>query len=292
MNTKLERKFTPKKTIEVENKATPSKAGIYFLLITFAILCLYPVLWLLINSFKSNTQLFANPWNLPGKPDLSNYINAWKIGNVGTYFINSCIVTITACAITVFLGSTTAYAISRMRWRLSKYVMGLFLIGIMIPTHSLLIPLFSMFQKVRITNTFLALILPYVGTSMPMTIFILTGFFGSLPRELEEASVIDGCSLPKLFIKVIMPISIPGVVTVAVYTFIQIWNDLLFALVFMTDNNKMTLPVGLTNFVGLHSTDYTGMIAAIVVTVVPSILVYIFMHDKIIAGMTAGAVKG
>lgn len=265
---------------------------IYVLLGIIAIMCLYPLLWLLLNSFKTNSELFGNPWGLPKAFTIENYTKAWTVGNVGVYFFNSSMVTVISSSISILLSVTAAYAISRMKWKLSGVVLLVFLIGVMVPNHSTLIPLFSMFQSAKILNSYTALILPYVAFGLPIAIFLLTGYFESIPRELEEAALIDGCKLPQILFRIIIPISKPTIVTVLVSNFITMWNDLLFALVFMTDTKKMTLPVGLTQFVGRYGVDYTGMIAAIIFTVVPSILVYVFLHDKIIAGMTSGAVKG
>ena len=179
-----------------------------------------------------------------------------------------------------------------LKWKLSKLTLSIFLLGMMIPAYGALIPLYSIFNKINILNTYLAVIIPHITFALPTAIFILSGFFIAIPRELEEAAIIDGCSLIQAFRKVIAPIVLPGVVTVTVITFIGAWNDLLFSQIFLTDEDMMPLPIGLTKFQGIYATDFVGMIAAIVVTVVPVIIVYIILHKKIIDGMIAGAVKG
>ena len=194
--------------------------------------------------------------------------------------------------VAVILSCMVSYAIVRMQWKLSKVTLNIFLLGMMIPVYATIIPLFSMFNKVGLLNTHLAVILPHIGVAFPLAIFIMTGFMGALPRELEEAAVMDGCNIYRLFFKIVMPISRSSIVTVAVVTFIGVWNDLLLPQIFLTDAEKMTLPVGLTEFQGQYATDYLVEIAAVIITIIPSIVVYIWLHKHIMEGMVAGAVKG
>lgn len=264
----------------------------YLVLIIFTITCLYPVVWLFLNSFKTNNELLMDPWGLPQSFDAVNYIDAIREGHIFQYFGNSVIIAVSAVLISVVLSSMASYAIARMHWKLSKFAMNVFLLGMMIPVYAMVIPLFSMFNKMGLLNTHMAVIIPNIAISFPMAIFIMTGFMDSLPKELEEAAVVDGCNIYQIFGKIIMPISKSSVVTVAVVTFINIWNDLLLPQIFLTDSSKMTLPVGLTEFQGQYSTNYVTMIAAVIITVIPSIVVYIALHKNIMEGMVAGAVKG
>jgi len=264
----------------------------YIVLILFTVVFLYPILWLLINSFKTNAELFQSPWALPASFALENYERALTEGNIGRYFINSIIVTVGVVVAATLFSAMAAYGLSRLRWKLSGFVLSVFLLGMMIPTHATIVPLFSMFNQLKINNTYLAVIIPHVVFALPIAILILTGFFKSIPWEMEEAAVMDGCSIPNCFFRIICPMATPSIVTVAVITFITAWNDLLFPQIFLADPNMMTLPVGLTTFQGRYSTDYVGMIAAVVITIIPSIIIYSVLHDKIIDGMTAGAVKG
>ena len=264
----------------------------YIFMILFFIACIFPLIWLIINSFKTQDNFFANPWGFPDSWTLENYKHALVDGNIGRYFMNSVIVSIISVFVTIVLSVMASYGVTRLKWKFSKLTLSLFLLGMMIPAYGSVIPLYSMFNKLGLLNHYIAVIIPHVTFALPTAIFIMTGFFVSLPNELEEAAIIDGCSLLQAFRKVIVPVVVPGVVTVAVISFIGIWNDLLFSQIFLTDRDKMPLPIGLTEFQGIYSTDYVGMIAAIVVTVVPVIVVYIILHEKIIDGMVAGAVKG
>lgn len=264
----------------------------YIALGTFTITCIYPIIWLVISSFKTNEELFANPWGLPSVLGLDNYISAVVDGKIGTYFMNSVIIAVIAVTAGALFSCMAAYAISRMKWKLSKVMMNVFLLGMMIPAYATIIPLFNMFNKVNLLNTHASVIIPHIANSFPMAIFILTGFFVSIPRDIEEAAVMDGCHIYRIFYQIIMPISKSSVVTVAVIVFINIWNDLLLPQIFLTDQSKMTLPVGLTAFQGQYATDYVAMIAAVVLTIIPSVIVYILLHRNIMEGMVAGAIKG
>ncbi len=264
----------------------------YVVLIFFTILCLYPLLWLFLSSFKSNSELYSNPWGLPESFSLVNYMQAITEGHILQYFGNSVIIAVSAVVVAVLLSSMVSYAIMRMQWKLSKAALQVFLLGMMIPVYAMIVPLFSMFTKMHLLNTHLAVIIPHIGISFPMAIFIMSGFMGALPKEMEEAAVMDGCNIYQIFFKIIMPISQSSIVTVAVVTFINIWNDLLLPQIFLTDSSKMTLPVGLTEFQGQYTTNYVVEIAAVIITIIPSIIVYIWLHKHIMEGMVAGAVKG
>ncbi|MDR1539109.1 MAG: carbohydrate ABC transporter permease [Clostridiales bacterium] len=241
-------------------KRTLHRVPQYIALVFFLLLFLYPIVWLVINSFKTKAELFASPWTLPSSLEWDNYRRAVVDGNIGRYFVNSSIVAFAVVTCATLLSAMAAYGLTRLKWKLSKLVLSIFLLGMMIPAHATIVPLFSIFSVIGINNTYLAVIVPHVVFAMPIAICVLSGFLSTIPRELEEAAVIDGCTIPKAFFGVICPISAPSLVTVAVITFITAWNDLVFPQIFLSDPNITTLPVGLTAFKGRYSTDYTGMI--------------------------------
>ena len=261
----------------------------YVLLIGFTILCIYPLVWLFLASFKTNNELYTNTWGLPEQWSMTNYVNAVVKGGVFRYFGNSVIIAVSAVLVTVILATMASYAIARMHWKLANLTHSIFLLGMMIPIYALVIPLFSIFKGMGLLDTHLAVIIPQIAVGFPMAIFIICGFMRSIPTELEEAAIIDGCTVFQCFFKIILPIAKSSVVTVAVVQFINVWNDLLLPRIFLTDSSKMTLPVGLTNFQAMYSTDYVGMIAAVIITIIPSIVVYILLHKQIMEGMVAGA---
>ena len=264
----------------------------YILLIIFTLMCLYPLFWLFLSSFKENTELYMNPWGFPAQWRPDNYVNAIVKGKVLEYFMNSVIIAVSSVIMISILATMVSYAITRMQWKLSRLVYNIFLAGMMIPIYAMIIPLFSIFKNLGLLDNYLSVIIPHIAIGLPMSIFIICGFMQGIPGELEEAAIIDGANIYQCFAKIILPISKSSIVTVAVVQFINIWNDLLLPRIFLTSAKKMTLPVGLTNFQAQYSTDSVGMIAAVIITIIPSIIVYILLHRQIMEGMVAGAVKG
>jgi raffinose/stachyose/melibiose transport system permease protein len=189
-------------------------------------------------------------------------------------------------------GSMAAFAIARMRWKLAKPCMTYFLLGMMIPVHCVMIPLFTRFAKIGLSNSLTGLILPYLTFSLPTTIFIMTGFFEGMPNELIESACIDGASIYEIFFKIALPLSRTGLFVTGLMTFVANWNELLLAMVFISDDNKKTLPVSLSKFVGPYNTNYSQMFAAIIIAIIPTVVVYCAFSNQIVDGLTAGAVKG
>ncbi len=265
---------------------------IYLFLILLAVVYIGPLLWVVLVSFKTNAEIFQNPFSLPKMLQWDNYKIAWSAGKLGSASINSIFICVIALIISILVGSMAAFAIGRMRFKLANPLLTYFLIGMMIPVHSLLIPLFVSFSRMNLTDNLLALILPYVTFSLPMTIYILVNFFKGMPRDMFEAACIDGCSIYQCFFKIALPLAKTGMFVTGLMTFVANWNELLLAMVFISDVKKKTLPVTLTYFVGPYSTNYVQMFAAIVIAVVPSIVVYCCFSNQIVDGLTAGAVKG
>lgn len=276
-------------------KIKPSQIRSTIIIVLLSIVSLtylYPLLWLIINSLKTDTEMFTDPWSVVPSFQVSNYRTAWISGKVGTGFFNSVIVSVISVGLTIIIASMAAFALKRFKWKLSGFVMGVFLVGIMIPIHSTLIPLFMVFNRVKLLNSYISLILPYVAFALPTSIFILGGFMATFPKEIEEAAVIDGCSMKGVFWRMIFPLSKSSIATISIFNFVNAWNELMFALIFMSDDNKMTLPVSLTRFKGQYSTSWTIQLAAVVIMVLPSLITYFFLNDKIIKSLTIGAVKG
>ena len=265
---------------------------IYLFLILLAVVYIGPLLWVVLVYFKTNAEIFQNPFSLPKMLQWDNYKIAWSAGKLGSATINSIFICVIALIISILVGSMAAFAIGRMRFKLANPLLTYFLIGMMIPVHSLLIPLFVSFSRMNLTDKLLALILPYVTFSLPMTIYILVNFFKGMPRDMFEAACIDGCSIYQCFFKIALPLAKTGMFVTGLMTFVANWNELLLAMVFISDVKKKTLPVTLTYFVGPYSTNYVQMFAAIVIAVVPSIVVYCCFSNQIVDGLTAGAVKG
>ena len=275
-----------------KKKSKISTKIIYIFLSILAVVYLLPLVWVVYVSLKDDKTLFVSHWALPEKLMFENYSFAWTAGRLGVATLNSALVCGVTLILCLLVGSMAAFAIGRMRWKLSGVVMTYFLTGMMIPVHCILIPVFTRFSKMHLTNSQIGLILPYLTLSLPITIFIMTGFFQSLPNELFESACIDGCSIYRSFTHIALPLSKTGLFVTGLMTFVANWNELLLAMVFISDDSKKTLPVSLSKFVGPYNTNYSQMFAAIVIAIIPTIIVYCMFSNQIVEGLTAGAVKG
>ena len=273
-------------------KVTLPKVLIYIFLVFMAILYLAPMLWVFNVSFKTNAEIFTAPFALPKAPTMENFTFAWTAGRLGIATLNSFIVCVITLILSMVVGSMAAFGIARMRWRGSKLALTYFLTGMMIPVHCVLIPLFTRFAKVHLTNSLSGLVLPYLTFALPITIFIMVGFFEGMPNELIESACIDGATIFQIFFRVALPLGKTGLFVTGLMTFVGNWNELLLAMVFISDDFKKTLPVSLSKFVGPYNTNYSQMFAAIIIAIVPTIIVYCMFSNQIVDGLTAGAVKG
>ena len=273
-------------------KALAWKIVIYIFLVLMAFLYLAPLVWMFFVSLKTNTEIFKSPFALPEEIQLGNFIFAWTAGKLGIATLNSAIVCVTALILNIIIGCMASFALGRLRFKMSGAVMTYFLIGMMIPIHCILIPSFKTFSNMHLYNSLLGLIIPYTVVSLPTTIFIMTGFFKNMPNEMFEAACIDGCSIYKIFTSIALPLSKTGIFVTALMAFVGNWNELLLAMVFISDDAKKTLPVALSKFVGPYNTNYTQMFAAIIIAILPTIIVYCCFSNQIVDGLTAGAVKG
>lgn len=268
------------------------KTLIYVFLTIVAIIYIAPLLWVFLVSFKTNKEIFTSPFALPESFYLDNFTFAWTAGKLGIATLNSFIVCGVTLILSMLIGSMAAFAIGRLRWKLSKPCMTFFMIGMMIPVHCVLIPLFTRFAKFGLSNSLTGLVIPYLTFSLPVTIFIMTGFFESMPNELVESACIDGATIYEIFFKIALPLSKTGLFVTGLMTFVANWNELLLAMVFVSDDAKKTLPVSLSKFVGPYNTNYSQMFAAIIIAIIPTVIVYCIFSNQIVDGLTAGAVKG
>ncbi|GIP25881.1 ABC transporter permease [Paenibacillus sp. J23TS9] len=252
----------------------------------------YPLLWLVLYSLKTNEEILSGSFfALPHSFQWSNYSAALE-GNYVRYLLNSLFVTSVTMATVILLSSLCAFAISRFRWKYGQVVMLLFLVGMMIPMQATLLPLMIIFKNIHVLNTHLSLILPYVAFAMPIAVFILSGFMKSIPHEIEESAVIDGANVGRIFWSIILPVSVPPVMTVCILTFINIWNEYILAATFISSEKLKTLPFGVNSFVSQYSVNYGAIGAYLVLGALPVIIIYFLLADKITQGMVAGAVKG
>ena len=276
-------------------KSKKRSTGQYICFVIFVIVALiniYPLVFSIFCSFKGNLEIFSSFTSLPKRLRFENYVTAWKVGNIGRYFLNTIILSVGTLVIAGLFGAMASYVLAKFRFRGKSKIYLLFISGMMIPIQAVLIPLSYIFGKLGIMNNYPVLILLYSAFCFPMTVLVLTGFMNGIPTELEEAMVIDVASIFQVFFKMILPLSVPGIVSVSIFNFIQVWNNLLFPLIFISDKNKGTISMGLLAFFGEYSTDYSSSMAGICLTTIPVIIAYVFFQEKIENGLMSGAIKG
>lgn len=264
------------------------------LVIAIVVVQVYPLAWLLVTSLRPAQDFAAgNPFGLPSSLTLDNYARAFELADLPQYILNSFIVTAASSALIVFLGMMAAYALQVLGFRGSKVVLGLFLIGIIVPVQVALVPLFVNYARVGLLNTYQSMIIPLVGFALPISIYLFTSFFQYIPRETYEAASLDGAGPYRIFFGITMPLSTNTVVTVVFVNGIFIWNDFIFANTFVFTEGLKTIPLGLQNFIGaMGSVDWTATFAAVCVTVTPLLLVFLVLNKAIIYGLESGSTKG
>jgi raffinose/stachyose/melibiose transport system permease protein len=268
------------------------KVLLYGMLGLYAIVCLYPFVLMLLSSFKTTAEIFENPFSLPTSLNLEAYQRAWGIGNFSNYFLNSVIVTSTSVAIILVVGSLAAYPIGRYSFKGRNFLFVYFLSGLMLPVKLGIVPIFFLMKSLGLYDTRMSLILIYAASGLPFAIFILAGFFRTLPQELEDAARIDGANEFQIYWRVMIPLIRPALATVAIFNFITLWNDFFFPLILIQTDSLKTIPAGLANFFGTFQTDWAMIFAGISIASLPLMLLFFIASKHIIKGLTAGAVKG
>jgi raffinose/stachyose/melibiose transport system permease protein len=266
---------------------------IYAILGILFVTQLYPLLWLFIYSFKTNEEILSGSFfSFPASWQWINYKNALGGGAYWKYLSNSVIVTSITIVAVILLAALVAFAIARFRWKYGQFVLLLFLLGMMIPLQSTLLPLMIMFKHIDILNTRWSIILPYIAFQIPIAVFILSGFFQTFPNEIEESAIVDGAGVMRIFASIILPVSVPPVMTVFILTFINIWNEYVLAATFISSERLKTLPFGVYSFVSQYSVNYGAIGAFLVLGALPVVVIYFLLAEKITKGMVAGAIKG
>ena len=269
-----------------------NKLLIYFLLIITLMLIILPLLFIFINSFKGIIDFIKNVFGLPKEIIFGNYPEAWRHGNLFRLMGNSLIITIISVATLIFLGALASYPIAKKRLFGGNFLYILFLSGLMIPPQVIVIPLFILERKLGLIDSLLGLILVYIATQLPITIFIFVGFMRSIPKDLEEAAYLDGCSNIGTFWKIIFPLVKPATATVSILTSLNIWNDFFYPLILINTQENRTLTLGLYAFKGIYLVTFTQLFAYMSTMAVPIIILYLILQKFIIKGMVAGAIKG
>jgi raffinose/stachyose/melibiose transport system permease protein len=248
---------------------------------------------MLTFSLKTTGEIFGQ--NVIGLPQYwvwENYTRALNTGNMGVYFMNSLIIAITSIVFTLVAAVMATYAMTRLVWKRRETMNKFFMLGLTIPIHAAIVPLYVVLSRVKLLNSYPALIIPYSAFSLAMAILISTGFMGDIPYDLDEAAFLDGCGVWGIFFRVIAPLMVPAISTVGIYTFLQCWNELMFANVFVNSDKWRTLPVGVQSLSGQYTTDWGPIGAALSLATIPTLIFYVFMSKKIQDSFIAGAVKG
>ncbi len=272
---------------------------IYCILILYTCVVVFPMTWLLYTSLKTDRDIFLDPFSLPNLGDLQwmNFANAWTKGHFGDYFFNSIVLTVTTVTLSVFVAAMAAYALSRFRFPGARPLFFYFLAGLMIPLQLAIVPLFFQMKQIGLLNSRLGLLIAYVAFGMPFAIFILTGFFKSLPSSLHESALIDGCGELRAFWSVMLPLARPGLITVGIFSFLGTWNEFFMAFMFLSGEGSeamRTLPLGLANItiVSQYRSDWGMAFAGLVLMMMPTLLVYSVLQQHLTKGITVGALKG
>ena len=271
---------------------SPSRVGFYVLAAFFAVFAFFPMVWIFDTSLKPLNQVTAQPVTyLPWPPTLDNFRVAFGQAPFARYYLSSAIVSVLSTLFCLALAALAAYAIARLRFRGKQFV----LIGVLMfsffPAITQLVPLYNVMRTLNLLNTYPALIIPYTFHSLPMAIWLLSAYLRDIPRDLEEAAMVDGTTRVGAFIRVILPVSAPGFVTSGVIVFVWCWNEFLLALAFMTEQNVKTLPVGIQQYQGQFTFPWGTISAATVLAVIPLVLLILIFQRRLISGLTAGAVK-
>ena len=272
---------------------------IYLILFLYTGVVVYPMVWLLYTALKTDREIFLSPFSLPEIGDLqwANFINAWTKGHFGDYFFNSALLAIATVTVSVFVAAMAAYALSRFRFPGARPLFFYFLAGLMIPLQLAIVPLFFQMKEIGLLNSRFGLLAAYVAFGMPFAVFILTGFFKSLPSSLHESALIDGCSELRAFWSVMLPLARPGLITVGIFSFLGTWNEFFMAFMFLSGEGSealRTLPLGLANItiVSQYRSDWGMAFAGLVLMLMPTMLVYSVLQQHLTKGITVGAMKG
>lgn len=292
----LSRKAAPRPPVPNGRSAlrVVRRIPVWIVVALLLVVVLYPQLWMILGSFKTQTEFLSNPtWALPETLNLDNYVQAFTRGNVATNYRNSILVTVPSVVLIVLLGVAAGYALEVMVWKGRHQTLLLILAGIMVPGQMILVPLFTFYFKVGLTNTLWPLIITYTVMGLPLTTFLMATYFRSVPREIFEAATMDGCGPLRSFFVIGLPLMKNAILTVALVQFFSVWNDLLIALTFTSKKELATIQVGLLSMNDEYgSTQYGPLFAAISINIVALLIVFAFLNKKIMAGMAAGSVKG
>jgi len=283
-----------KPTINMQKDLSSSFYFIFkwVIIISFVFYAVFPFLWLVLASLKTNAELLNNPFALPEVFQFKNYSNAIQEAGLGRLIINSLVISTSATFLNILFSSMCAFAIARHTFWGNNVLFLMITAGILVPLNALIIPYFAIINFLNLYDTRIGLIIVYCAVGLPVSTFILTEFFKSIPKEIEEASYLDGCNFAARYFKIMLPLALPGLATAGTFQFILCWNEFIYAMLLTSSTDIRTIQFGISYFTNQFFSDYVGMFAAVVISIIPSITVFILFQEKVINGLTAGSVKG
>lgn len=271
-------------------KRAVSKTLLYIVAIFFLVLFGFPFIFVLITSFKDQTSYMMDFWGLPQSLYFGNFSSVFE-AHFLQYFLNSIFVSVITVVLAVFIASMAGYAFATMRFKLSGALFLLFLMGMMIPVHTTLIPIYTLTRELNMYDKVIGLIGPYTSFAIPISVYIMTGFFKDVPKSIQESARIDGASQFRIFFSIMMPLSKSAISTIAIFNFLYCWNEFIFSLTMIDSTNQKTLPLGIREFYGMETVNIPGIITAILIGSLPVIIFYFLAQEQVIRGLSSGAVK-
>jgi N-acetylglucosamine transport system permease protein len=267
---------------------------IYLFLGFWSLVVVFPMVWVLVSSFKTDKEIFFSPWLPPTRLMWDNFVRAWSKANIGLYLLNSLIVILLAIFFTLLFSAMAGYVLARFTFPANRFIFFAFLGGMLFPVMLALVPLFFLLDSLTILDTHFGLILVYIAYSLPFTVFFMTGFFKTLPSELLEAAIMDGASHYQLFFRIVLPLAQNGLVSMGIFNFLGMWNQYILPLVLLTSSSKYVLSQGLAFLAHQqrYQSDWSGLFAAITIVMMPTLIVYVIFQNQIQRGLTIGALKG
>ena len=264
----------------------------YMFMIFFVFISVGPMLWAFLSSFKTYAEINSSALSWPSSFSLKNYVDAFKYAPIGKYFFNSIVIVGISVLVTVCFVAMCAYVTARYNFRLKTLLVLMISASLMLPVQAISQPLFAIFKTLELYDTKLGLIIVYSAMGIPMSFFVMTSYYKTISTALEESAYIDGATFLQTFWHIILPLAKPGLVTIAMLQFINTWNEFYFALMLTSGDSARTIPIALNYYMGTFANNYSALFAAVVVTVMPTILVFILLQRQVMESLTAGAVKG
>lgn len=275
----------------------PQKLNRKFDATVLAVLCimaaatLIPFVWVLLNAFKTDQEIYGHPFSLPKSWMWSNFSEAWADGNFDIYFWNSLIVAVVVTAINAIVACPAGYAFAKMRVRNHPFLFYIILFGMTMPAQSVIIPLFYQLKGYGLLDSLTGLIIAQIGLEIPFAVYLMRNFFREVPDALIEAARIDGAGTFGVFARIMLPLSKPGVLAMSVFAFLASWNEFLLSLLVLISNENRTIPLGLLKFQDIHTSKYGVLFAGVVLAFIPSILIYVLLQKSFVRGISSGSVK-